>query len=243
VSFSASAFASGKFKAQAIGGGLRFGVVQAQANEYFEQFGRVFSVNATERMWRKWSVSEYLTEQHGHAAFNFGGGYSGNTLSANLSWQEFFMPATGRFEKAMTVQISLQLPHSVSVNAGTFVQPNGQVKWSAYGGEYVPLGFLPVTVPGQRNQAVPTGKFKIEGSVVDASGEPLEGACISVGGQTVFSNSSGEFSARFKKDASVAILVLPWEFSASGNWEVVSSSAVAKPGERVQIVVRRKSKA
>lgn len=80
----------------------------------------------------------------------------------------------------------------------------------------------------------------VQGRVLDAYGGAVEGIAVDVGGQLVYSNATGEFTARFRKAPTVSVSVALAESTAPGLWTVVSSAGTVIPGgEPVRIQVRR----
>ena len=74
-----------------------------------------------------------------------------------------------------------------------------------------------------------------KGDVVDQDGHPVEGACVIVGKDQVFTDSQGHFSIQEKrKDVKIMIDV---EDFMSGTWDFVEQS---EPGKQVRIVVKKK---
>jgi hypothetical protein len=71
----------------------------------------------------------------------------------------------------------------------------------------------------------------IKGKVVDAEGKPIAGAAIQVGQDLVFTNSEGEFVARFRKKQAVRIHVSLRDFLTNEFYDVVNSPTEATPQE------------
>ncbi len=85
-------------------------------------------------------------------------------------------------------------------------------------------------------------RYVIRGAVRDEEGHAVEGAAIEIGGELVFTNSSGEFFVRVGRPTRSAVKVLTGEFLLPGHWEVVSAPAEVEAGPEtrpgVEIVLR-----
>jgi hypothetical protein len=64
----------------------------------------------------------------------------------------------------------------------------------------------------------------------------VAGAAIQIDGELVFSNSDGEFLARFQKNKTVKVRVSLRDFISNDFYEVVSSPAEATPVEEDKAV-------
>jgi hypothetical protein len=74
-----------------------------------------------------------------------------------------------------------------------------------------------------------TAKYIVRGIVKDASGSPVVGAAILVGKETAFTDSDGTFFVRLRKKNVVTLKVVPEDFTAPGNWQVISAPDGATP--------------
>jgi len=93
--------------------------------------------------------------------------------------------------------------------------------------------------PRPAGYGIGIGKFSITGRVVDSSGKGVEGICLKVGGQVVYTDAHGAFSLTVRKRKRYALVVLP-EQCLSGFWVTVAAPGWATPGTPIQISVRRK---
>jgi hypothetical protein len=86
-------------------------------------------------------------------------------------------------------------------------------------------------------------RYVIRGTVRDEEGNAVEGAAVDIGGEVVFTNSSGAFFLRVGRPARSAVKVLIEEFLLPGQWEVVSAPAEVEAGPETRagmvIVLRR----
>ena len=64
-------------------------------------------------------------------------------------------------------------------------------------------------------------RYVVRGTVRDEEGQGVEGAAVDIGGEVVFTNSTGEFFLRVGRPTRSAVKVLIGEFLLPGQWEVV----------------------
>lgn len=123
------------------------------------------------------------------------------------------------------------------MNVGSRVDPSGKIRFGVDRGTFLGsgLGGPSRTVTNQN-----TGKYRIEGTVVDEKGQPVSGAAMRIGKDLVFSDATGAFFLRVKNERAVALAVVPLEFTAPGVWATVTAPENIIPGEPVKIVVRRR---
>jgi hypothetical protein len=70
----------------------------------------------------------------------------------------------------------------------------------------------------------------IRGVVRDEEGHAVEGAAVEIGGEVVFTNSTGEFFLRVGRPTRSPVKVLLGEFLLPGQWEVVSAPVEVEAG-------------
>lgn len=239
ASVSGSMFQSATVRGSAIGGSYRVGILDIHGTQVISK-QNIFLGSVSETLTQHFHISQYYTRSSGTNSFSFGGGYTGNVVSADIGWQMVFYPflTNAPFQRTLTATLRLQLPwHGTSVNLGTVASPTGGARWTAYAGSYSSLPWeLPSNQP-QAGAARITGR-EIRGVVITQDG-PLEGAAIRIGRDEVFTNSDGAFIAHVRAKGSVAVEVVLADFLANGNFEVVSAPASISPDTRVEITLRR----
>ena len=87
-------------------------------------------------------------------------------------------------------------------------------------------------------------RYVIRGTVRDVNGNPIEGAALDVGGEVVYTNSTGEFFLRVGRPRNAPVTVLLTDFLLPGRWEVVSAPAQAQAGPEngvkgIEIILQR----
>jgi len=127
----ASAFQSPAHTGEAIGATVSHGSASATVDVLFSKQRQV--VGFLTEHGRHWMLTQSVSHSTGTSAA-FGGGYTGNTLSASVSYQEVFSP-TGGFQRATTVQVGLQLPR-FTLHLSLDVLPSG-ITYTGYGTAYV----------------------------------------------------------------------------------------------------------
>lgn len=218
----ASAF-QGRANGETFGATLRAGWLQVDGNEFFSRAGRTITGSFTQRLSRRFSVSEYYTRQGNQSAVNFGGAYTSNAVSISAAYQQMFFPfASVPFAKVLSLRFDFQLPHSTSAHVDLQATPGQAIRWTGYGASYVQTG---VEIAGQASAPSKVHGVEISGFVRDKSGMPVEGAAVKVGDKIAYTDFNGKFTARFGKPGAQAVEVLLEEFTAPGNWEVVSCEA------------------
>jgi hypothetical protein len=128
------------------------------------------------------------------------------------------------------------------VNAASFVSPDGRVNYTGSASTFFYAG--DVLGGGGRAVEIKFERYIVEGTVVDESGVPIDGAAIDVGGAVVVSDSRGRFFVRTSSRRDIPVRVLLDEFLATGQFEVISAPATAKPeverqSRPLRIVLRR----
>lgn len=218
-----------------LGAGAHFGPVSLQGNWYHTAGTQIFTQSAQEHIGRRLSLSQTVSQQGGRASYGAGGGYRSNSLSVSVEHSMAFTPRG--WQQVTQLQVSLRLPHDSAVTIGTTVLPDGQTKYGVAGSTW---GHGPLQVqanPRQHSRHAKAGQYVIAGRVVDKAGEPVGGAAVVLGKETVYSNPTGAFSMRVGKQDAVLVHVRPDDFVAPGAWVVVAAPDSARPGQPLQIVV------
>ena len=237
----ASIFKSSLATGKNAGAGLRIGPITVRGDSFSSKGQHTLTGATMERFSRHWSLSQFYTRSNGQSSFNGGFTYTSNIVTASVGYQQAFIPFSNiPFQKVLSVTLSFQLPHGTSLNLATQAAPNsGKPRWTAYGGSYVEAPWLPSGAQQGHSGRTKIAGYEVRGKVVDAYG-PIEGAAIEVGGQLVYTNAEGVWTARFKKAQAVSIRVVLEEFTAPGNWRCVECPATGTPGEPVVITVARR---
>ena len=225
-----------------------FDRVQVNANWLWNRpaHGRVLtSLLATfrETISPRLSLLQLVNNSQGRTTVSYGGQLVSNRVTVGLEYQTLYLPfQTGhQFKQALVLNFHLRLFGNYQFNAGSFVAPDGTVRYTAYGGTFLyrgTMGASGVSAP------VTLHKYIVRGRVVDEEGRTVRGAALRVDGELVFSDSSGQFFVRKRHAATYNLEVLPDQFLVPGRYEVVSAPAkvVTAPDElakEVTVVVHR----
>lgn len=188
------------------------------------------------------SLLQTVTQSGGRTSAAFGGDFHSNPVSIGVSYQTVYSPfRTGNaFRQVLLLNLRLQPSGNFLVNLGSYVAPDGSVKYTAYGSTFV--------YHGQQEPGTPPTfkfpKYTVRGRVVDQEGQPVAGAAVRIDGDVLFSNSAGVFFLRKKKARSCRVEVLLDQFLVPGSFEVVSFPATVIPSIEesetpILIIVRR----
>jgi hypothetical protein len=198
-----------------------------------------------ERLTRRFSLSQVITESNGSTTMALGGNFVSNRFSLGVEHQTFFFPFADQshspFRQAVVVNLQIQLPHNVRFNGATNVDALGRLRYTSYVDSYLyPHG------SGQNGNGpyrrLPI--YVVRGIVQDEHGQPVRGAALQIDGQPVFTDSQGTFLLRVKKPKAYALQVLTDQFMFPGQYQVVSAPATVEGGteemaKSYEIVLRR----
>ncbi len=181
-----------------------------------------------EQLTQKLALTETVINSNGQTTAGLGGEFVGNRFNASLGYQTVYVPfrPDNAFQQALSFNARVNLPRNVQLTAGSFVDPQGTLRYTVGLGTYV-YRIAGMSGPAGSADSFKFQKFVVEGIVVNVAGEPLEGAAIHVGGKVAYSDSDGRFMVRMDKTGPYAVEVALDEFMAAGNWEVVESPATA----------------
>jgi hypothetical protein len=219
---------------QTAGVGVNAGPITVHADTYRSPVSSSNIVTVAEKLSRHFTVNEFIQ----HDSVNVGGEYRSNRMTLSGGYSMSYFPVLDRFEKVLSLQITIQLPHAMTITGGTLTTPDGKTRWTAYGNQYAqgPLG----DVPGASGPSTPaSGKFTFSGTAVDSDGNPVAGVAIMLGKDEVFTDSHGLFKMPARKKKPRATKVVPEDFMTPGRWNVISAPETATPDLPVAIVVAR----
>jgi hypothetical protein len=188
-------------------------------------------------------LSQQISWQDGRPAVLFGASLVTPIGEFGADYQIVHQPFKpfNPFRSALNLTARLQLG-KYATNVGTFVQPDGSVDYAASGSTFLYLGSFGGAQPHQLGGRM--SRYVIRGTVRDEAGYPIEGAAVDLGGEIVFTNSSGEFFLRVGRPRRVPVTVMPAEFLLPGQWEILSApaEAVAAPEDQskaIEVILRR----
>lgn len=131
------------------------------------------------------------------------------------------------FRSTLNLTARLQLG-KYSTSFGTYVREDGSVDYSASGGTFLYMGGMGGIQPQQVGTGGSMGRYVVRGVVRDELGQPVEGAALAIGGEVIFTNSTGEFFVRVRHPKQYELAVRLEEFLFPGHWEVVSAPAMCR---------------
>jgi hypothetical protein len=203
-------------------------------------------VNLRERLSPRVSLMQQVILQRGAPRMQFGGSLLTSVGEIGIDYQIVHQPFApfDPFRSAISLTARLQLGR-YSTSLGTFVQPDGRVDYAANAGTFLYLGEFGVQ-PQRIGGGGGIARYLVRGRVVDEAGEPVEGAAVALGNETVFTNSRGEFSLRSRRPERYRLEVRLDEFLLPGAWQLRSAPAevtalAEEHAESAEIVLQRSS--
>jgi hypothetical protein len=194
-------------------------------------------VNFRERVSPRIGLMQQLTVNNGAVHMLFGGSLRTALGEFGVDYQMVHQPfqPLNPFRSALNLTARLQLGR-YSTSFGTYVQPDGRVDYAASGGTFLYMGQFGAAPPQQIGGRI--SDYVVRGRVLDEAGQPVEGAALDFGGETVFTNSSGEFLLRARRPQRYHPAVLMQEFLLPGRWQVrsVPPEVTAQPESRAKAI-------
>ncbi|MFZ0392779.1 MAG: carboxypeptidase-like regulatory domain-containing protein [Terracidiphilus sp.] len=195
---------------------------------------RSFVTNLTESLTPRLDVSELISRSQGQTTVSFGGGLLSNFVSVTAEYQTYYVPErnSAPFEQAMIVDVTMHLFRGVSLHGGTFVAPDGSLKYTAdthavtvRQGSGSNPGGMPVD-SGLVESSI--GNLLLRGRVIDTQGRPVTGAALMIDNLLVYTDDDGFYNLRERKPHDHELKVLTDQFLGVGKYRVVSAPATIK---------------
>ena len=189
------------------------------------------------------SILQVLTYASGRTSVSFGGSMASGLTSVGVDYQVVHTPYRPTQPFVQTIALNVRVPlGGYRVNAASFVTPDGRVNYTGSASTFFYAG--DVINGGGRAVEIRFERYLVEGTVVDESGTPVDGAAVDIGGSAVVTDSRGRFFVRMSSRREIPVRVLLQDFLATGQYEVVTAPPTATPQlERrstpLRIVVRR----
>lgn len=188
---------------------------------------RSFVTNLTEILSPRLNVSELISRSQGQTTVSFGGGLLSNVMSITADYQTYYVPErnTAPFEQALIVDVTLHLFRGISLHGGTFVAPDGSLKYtadthavearegSAGAAGPVDTGLVRASI----------GSMLLRGRVLDTEGHPVAGAALMIDNLLVYTDDDGIYYVRERKPHSHQLRVMVNQFLNGGTYRVVSA--------------------
>ena len=204
---------------------------------------RSFIANFSEVLTPRWNVTEVVTRSHQQTTVSFGGGFLSNLLSVSAEYETYYVPQrnSSPFVQAMIIDLHLHLFRNVSLHGGSFVAPDGSLRYTA---EATGIVTRETKGGGGSAQHYSIGSSMLRGRVMDSQGQPVEGAALLIDSVPVFTDSEGRFFLREGRAHTHKLQVLPDKFLNGGSYEVESAPATVKAtknaaGPETLIIVKR----
>jgi hypothetical protein len=195
---------------------------------------RSFVTNLTESLTPRLDVSELISRSQGQTSISFGGGILSNLVSITADYQTFYVPErnTSPFEQALIVDVNLHVFRGLTMHGGTFVAPDGSLKYTADThavtvrqgtGAEQPAGMVD---SGLVSASI--GSLLLRGRVIDTAGRPIGGAALMIDSLLVYTDDEGIYYVRERKPHDHQLKVMTGQFLNGGAYRVVSAPAVIK---------------
>ena len=200
-------------------------------------------LNLRWRLSPRLGVSQQISVHNGHPTVLFGANLATPIGEFGVDYQIVHQPLQpfNPFRSALNLTARLQLGN-YSTSLGTYVKPDGTVDYAATGSTFLYMGSFGGVQPQQVGGGI--ARYVVRGIVRDEQGNRIEGAAVDLGGEMVYTNSSGEFLLRSKSARHYALTVRLEDFLLPGRWEVASAPAEvlsteeSRPGQ-VEIILRQ----
>ena len=188
------------------------------------------------------SVLQVITRMNGRTSASVGGAFTSGLTTLGLDYQVVHTPYRPTQPFVQTVALNVRVPlGGYRLAATSFVTPDGRVNYTGSASTFFYAGDV---LTGARPVEIRFERYIIEGTVVDESGTPVDGAAVDIGGTLVFADSRGRFFVRRSSSRPTPVRVVLGEFLTTGRFEVVTVPATVTPRTERQsipmrIIVRR----
>jgi hypothetical protein len=193
---------------------------------------RSFVTNLSEILTPRLNVSELISRSNGQTTISFGGGVLSNPVSVTAEYQTYYVPErnSSPFEQALIVDVNLHLFRGISLHGGTFVSPDGKLRYTAdMHAVEVRQGAVPQNGPADTGLVrASIGNLLLRGRVVDTEGRPIAGAALMIDNLLVYTDDEGLYYVRERKPHDHQLKVLVGQFLNGGTYRVVSAPATIK---------------
>ena len=197
--------------------------------------------NVRESVSPRLDLVQVVTHSAGNTTVSFGGNFLSNRFKVGVEYQTIYVPFASEdpFRQALNFHLTLRAPGDFQANVGSYIGPDGRVRYTAYGSQYLYRG-----ESGGGTKEVGLLPNVVLGVVCDEGGNPVSGAAVRIDKEIAYTDSRGTFFVRMKKARAYEVEVQLEEFLAPGRYEVVEAPerAHAAPdaeAEEILIVVRR----
>jgi hypothetical protein len=188
---------------------------------------RSFVTNLTEILTPRLNVSELISRSQGQTTVSFGGGLLSNVMSITADYQTYYVPErnSAPFEQALIVDVTLHLFRGISLHGGTFVAPDGSLKYTAdthaVEAREGSSGAAGPVDTGLVRASI--GSMLLRGRVLDTEGHPIAGAALMIDNLLVYTDDDGFYYVRERKEHTHQLRVMVNQFLNGGTYRVVSA--------------------
>lgn len=144
-----------------------------------------------ETMNARLSLLQAISRDQGRTNVSFGGTLNAGLSSISVDYQVAHSPylTSNPFVQTMGVNARLHV-RGVSFSFGSFVTPDGRVHYSAQGNTFMYRG-IDTPPGGGGGGGGRINGYVVAGRVEDATGAPVDGAALDIGGEVLYTDSQG----------------------------------------------------
>lgn len=186
-------------------------------------------------------LSQVVTHTRGNSTVAFGGTYVSGRFTVGAEWQTVYVPfgEGDPFRQALMLNVKIQAFGNFTANLGSYVAPDGTVKYTLAGNQYLYRGMG--DAPGEPRPSM--SDHLVHGIVADEAGAPVRGAAVRVDGELAYTDSDGYFFVRKPKGRRCTVEVAVGDFLTPLPYTVVSAPEMVESqpegrGAGAVIVVR-----
>jgi hypothetical protein len=189
---------------------------------------RSATIDTTERINSHLQLTQGTSFANGAPSFDFGGAYENRHGAFTISHRETFVPFGNQagFHRVLAIGMRLHLGNSelaVDQISGGGLKTVYNVAIDSFHGES--LGA--VSAPGSHMASLP--RYAVRGRVLTTGGEPVRGAAVTAGTQTVYTDSEGLFMARFRRTDEVRLSLQTAAFLTAETYSAVTEPLSVQP--------------
>lgn len=192
------------------------------------------------------SVLQVITYSNGQWSSSYGGEFVTNRFNASVDYQTVYLAFRTRnpFQQTLSFNAQVRVMGPMSLSAASSLAPDGRVRYTFGMRTYLYRykGLMPSW--SQAGDSYKFPKYVVQGVVRDEHGEPVAGAAIQIDKDVVYSDGTGRFMYRVKKNRTLNFQIAPDQFLAPGIYEVLKAPVTVTPDKEdqtqdVEVIVRR----
>jgi len=204
----------------------------------------ILSGTVRETISRRFNLLQVVSRSNGQTTVSYGGELLTNRFKVGVDYQNVYLPfrPDRPFEQALTVNADLQVSGPFRLTGSTNVAPDGHLRYTFGASTFLYRDRSLYGHAGETSYSFP--KYLVQGIVRDTDGAPVAGASLRIGSELAYTDDSGHFEVRFRRNTPMQLRVAIDEFLTPGGFEVVQAPTAVQPDPERQpsmvlIVIRR----